>query len=162
MSPFTEMSTDGKKVDLSAPPSMLPDWTRTGLTKDVSNSYQRAIARLPRRAVCVATMRLCRQATLVIRVNPDGDEFPALAQAVAAADLEGDDAADMMVVPTHGPGGQSLAQLAPKVDRFLTTATRSPKDQVRTHQDLDTHWRRTATHSRGGTTAERGCASCTS
>ncbi len=39
---------------------------------------------------------------------------------------------------------ESALQLAPKLDRFLTTATRAPKSGVQTHADLDGHWRRTA------------------
>ncbi len=48
---------------------------------------------------------------------------------------------------------ESSVQLAPKLDRFLTTAPRTAKGGVRTRADLDAYWRRTARDYRfdGGT-----------
>jgi conjugative relaxase-like TrwC/TraI family protein len=43
---------------------------------------------------------------------------------------------------------ESAVQLAPKVDRFLTTATRAAKSGVRTRADLDACWRATAREHR--------------
>lgn len=60
------------------------------------------------------------------------------------------------VIATRGPDAakarrelaelETAVQLAPKLDRYLTTATRSRKDSVRTHADLDAHWRRSGQH----------------
>jgi conjugative relaxase-like TrwC/TraI family protein len=51
---------------------------------------------------------------------------------------------------------ETAVGLAPKEDRYLTTATRSRKDTVRTQQDLDHHWRKTARqHSLDASTVER-------
>lgn len=43
---------------------------------------------------------------------------------------------------------ETAVQLAPKLDRWLTTATRSSKDRGRTSRQLDEHWRITACQHR--------------
>jgi conjugative relaxase-like TrwC/TraI family protein len=51
---------------------------------------------------------------------------------------------------------ETAVQLAPKLDRYLTTTTRSRKEVVRTREDLDAHWRRTAREWRfDGSSVER-------
>jgi glycosyl transferase family 2/glycosyl transferase family 1 len=61
-------------------------------------------------------------ATLVIRLDSDPDALEGLQAAVAAAGLDGDDAADLLAVPAGGPGALSLARLAPSVDAVLSSS----------------------------------------
>jgi hypothetical protein len=61
-------------------------------------------------------------ATLVIRLGSDPEELSHLSEAVAAAGLEHEDAADLLAVPTTGPGARSLPYLAPRVDAVLSNA----------------------------------------
>jgi len=57
-------------------------------------------------------------ATLVIRLGSDPEALDALEAAVAAAGLDGEDAADLLAVPADA---MSLAALAPSVDAVLST-----------------------------------------
>jgi hypothetical protein len=59
-------------------------------------------------------------ATLVIRLGSDEEALDALQAAVAAAGLDGEDAADLLAVPAEGPAALSLAALAPSVDAVLS------------------------------------------
>ena len=61
-------------------------------------------------------------ATLVIRLGADPEALAALEAAVAAAGLDGEDAADLLAVPAEGPAALSLAALAPSVDAVLSGA----------------------------------------
>jgi hypothetical protein len=61
-------------------------------------------------------------ATLVIRLGSDPEALEGLQAAVAAAGLDGDDAADLLAVPADGPGALSLARLAPSVDAVLSAS----------------------------------------
>jgi glycosyl transferase family 2/glycosyl transferase family 1 len=61
-------------------------------------------------------------ATLVIRLGSEPEALAGLEAAVAAAGLDGDDAADLLAVPARGPGALSLARLAPSVDAVLSSS----------------------------------------